>query len=152
MESDNYGDLSTFFSVTEWDSLTAYEKKRYFNILDNYRKMVTLGLNPKKPSFMHTKTEGEEDSIFNRNNNHFISPKHLKRKDKVKTPTARNSNVKTKEAKAAFLSKKNIKELTLQLRTNSCRRKTVKVIMSQKPKRKSRSIVSINIAFNYFLL
>ncbi|KAL1004894.1 hypothetical protein UPYG_G00051910 [Umbra pygmaea] len=51
-EDDDFQDIKTFFSSTEWSQLVKCEKVRYRNVRRNHRAMLAIGLNSPVPAFM----------------------------------------------------------------------------------------------------
>jgi hypothetical protein len=38
-----YSQLSRYFTLNEWNNMSAYDKIRYYNILENYKILHSLG-------------------------------------------------------------------------------------------------------------
>jgi hypothetical protein len=43
MDENKYSELSSFFSLNEWNDMPEYEKNRNYNLLENYKILHSLG-------------------------------------------------------------------------------------------------------------
>ncbi|KDR15403.1 Histone-lysine N-methyltransferase PRDM9 [Zootermopsis nevadensis] len=81
MDENNYSELSSFFPLNEWNDISEYDKKRNYNLLENYKVLQSCGLPTKKPDFLCvTKRKSEEQNCKKINKRIKFKPQ-IKRKD-----------------------------------------------------------------------
>jgi hypothetical protein len=43
MEEKKYSELSSYFTLKEWNNMPEYERMHFYNILENYKVLHSLG-------------------------------------------------------------------------------------------------------------
>jgi hypothetical protein len=43
MDTNKYAEVSNFFSSNKWKNMSEYDRKRNYNILENYKFLQSLG-------------------------------------------------------------------------------------------------------------
>ncbi|XP_063798466.1 histone-lysine N-methyltransferase PRDM9 isoform X2 [Pseudophryne corroboree] len=59
--SDNFLDISRYFPKEEWLEMSEWEKIRYRNLKQNYKKLLEIGFNARKPIFMTKQRKNNAD-------------------------------------------------------------------------------------------
>jgi hypothetical protein len=52
MEEKKYSELSRYFTLKEWNNMSEYDRIRFYNILENYKVLLSLGKSVKKSQIL----------------------------------------------------------------------------------------------------
>jgi hypothetical protein len=52
MEEKKYSELSRYFTLKEWTNMSEYDRIRFYNILENYKVLLSLGKSIQKSQIL----------------------------------------------------------------------------------------------------
>ncbi|PNF42996.1 hypothetical protein B7P43_G09560 [Cryptotermes secundus] len=81
MDKIKYTELSSFLTINEWKNMSEYDRKRNYNILENYKVLHSLGLSTKKPDFMCVTKRKSGEKKWSTGNKRVKFRHQMKRKD-----------------------------------------------------------------------